>query len=551
MAHHTFKPTVDFRGLPFGMDPDMFYQYAITRAMSDSKGLEWLIYRLMPHSLIKSFAVALDPFSNFRLQAAGLVTPPNRKRIRTTNSVLDRIYTINRYRAYPKGTIPNWNNIPGQNSPMIVDSPVAVFDYTGDNGSQPNLPWQSRDTTRRTRPIGSDQGELLMQKPTIISPPRTSRTREYTEARHFFPYGNPQVTIVQKNNDFEVTTGAMFMPWDYEYVRATEETVASNAIRDNVLQVFAKASPFRKRYTLFRNLVELRDLPRSIRSLNEFARSLSDLRKSLTDSSLLRIIEEGGKVVGKIPDEYLSYMFGWRQLYKDTMDLLAAPDRISKDANFVISRSGKETTLRAKQDVLLPAWNDPPSFRYIGLSPDRDTRLESILNRECKVSVVLNTGFTFPDLMQPNFNRKFFLQKLGVVPSATDLYNLTPWTWLVDWFTGVGNYLDAIEQISSDRTLINYGTVTCDLVSTLTTTMRYANRSTRLVRFTGTTNYSEDTYEDFSYTHQSQLIVKTKLRRDVLTAMSGLRSTSDSKSLTTYQSSIIGALLAQRSNFRR
>ena len=244
-------------------------------------------------------------------------------------------------------------------------------------------------------------------------------------------------------------------------------------------------------------------------------------------------------------------MFGWRQLYKDTMDLLAAPDRIAKDSNFVISRSGKETTLRARKKISLPSWNDPPSWRYIGLNPDRDVEFRTQLSRECEVSIVLNTGFTFPDLMQPNFDRSFFLKKLGVVPSVTDLYNLTPWTWLADWFTGVGNYLDAIEQISSDNTLVNYGTVTCDLVSTLTTTMRYKTRSMRWIQYTGTTESLNESYEDSSHTHESRLVLKTKLRRDVLTAMSGLRSTSDVGTLSTYQKSILGALILQRTKSRR
>ena len=234
------------------------YRYAIDRAMADSKGVEWFLFRLMPYNLIRSFAVAIDPFSNFRRMAAGKVTPANRKRLRSTMSVLDRIHTINRYRAYPKGTIPNWNNVNGQNSPMIVDGPVAVFDFIGDNGSQPNLPLSSYDTTRRTRPLGSEQGEFLMQKPSLFSPQRTATSREYTESRYFPLSGNPQVTIVQKNNEFTATTGAMFMPWDYEGVRASEEQIARNVIRDNVLQVFAAASPFRKRYTLFRNLRLLR-----------------------------------------------------------------------------------------------------------------------------------------------------------------------------------------------------------------------------------------------------------------------------------------------------
>jgi hypothetical protein len=60
------------------------------------------------------------------------------------------------------------------------------------------------------------------------------------------------------------------------------------------------------------------------------------------------------------------------------------------------------------------------------------------------------------------------------------------------------------------------------------------------------------THSDFTVTntHQSQLVYTCETRQDAATVLD-VKTTSNPSSLTSYQQSIIGALLAQRTDFSR
>lgn len=546
------RKTPDIRGLPDSYDPHMFYEYAISRAMTESEGIEWLLYQLMPRSLIRSFAIAIDPFSNFRGNLYGKVTATNRHRNRLSNSILDLIYenrtTIKEHRS----TIPNWNNQNGRNSPFTVTTIDRKDEQFGPIATtSPAYLLFSSDTTKRTRPVGSFQGEFLLQKITVLSPPRSNNYRESNDVRIHANAApdNDQVFTGGPTYHARIGPSASYIRTDeLNSMRNSERVIADNLIRDNVVAMMAKASPFRRDYTLFRNVVELRDLPRSIVSLQKSARDLVNLQRSLNFGNLKDVIHSFKTNAKNVPNEYLSYMFGWRQLYRDSMDLLLLPDKLTKKINYLIRKSGKASTNRYTKKVTPPSSIDVSGFNYPAIMGDNDPlEKKTTIMREAELRVVVNSTFDFPNVMTPAFRKDLFLRQLGVQPTVADLYNLIPWSWLVDWGLGLGDYIDAIETINSDPKLVNWAVITCDLTSTLRTNFRWRTRNITSVNWSGDLNV-HTTREDWSsHSHTSTVIMKTQRRKDVLTAMSGVRSTSDVSSLTTYQKSILGALLAQRS----
>ena len=551
MAKNRRLKLVDNRQLPPTYDPDMFYRYAITAAMEGSNGVEFLLYKVMPYSLIRSFAIAIDPFSRVRPLAYGKVTPANRNVWRNSLSVLDaRIQKTVTYTT-PAGTIPNWNNIPGRNSPFIRVGTTTKAEYSSFIDRQDQLSNARADSTWRLRYVGSDISEFSMQKASVYSPPRrvTYRVKQFDGVHINAAPDNDQISITEWVYEANVTRAANISSTNFSTFRNNELALGKKLIKDNVVQLYNQAMPSRKRYTLFRNIVELRDLPRSVLSLRKTAADLAELWRSLRGSSFSHVLHDFKTTASNIPDEYLSYMFGWRQLYSDVVGLLQAPDRITKDINFMMSRGPKESLLRAQKKVSLPYSASPSGFTYWPFSSyEAESSQRTEVQREAVIRIVLSTNFEFPNLMLPNFQKDLFLRKLGVYPSVTDLYNLVPWTWLYDWFTGAGNYLDAIEQINSDNKLVNWGLVTVDLRSTLTTTYRYRPKpNISRVNWTGSSPSSttDTDIQDICY-HSSGVELKTVVRNDILTAMSGVRSTSDTSSLSTYQKSILGALLWQR-----
>lgn len=552
MARIVLKgPISDFRNLPSTYDPHMFYEYAISRAMLESEGIEWFLYRLIPHGLIRSFAIAIDPFSNFRGNLYGKVTKVNRNRSRLSGSILDTIYEYRVTTEEHRGTIPNWNNIPGRNSPFTVYSTTTAFEKFGPLATTtPSYLCSSADTTRRTRPIGSDMGEFVSQQVSCYSSPRSNHYSDRNDVRvhvNATP-DNDQVSTGGKTYSVNIAPSASYIrTGDLDAIRSGEKAFSEKLIRENVVGMMSKVSPFHRDYTLFRNVVELRDLPRSIASLQKTAVDLVSLQRSLNFGTFRDVIHSLNSNVKNIPNEYLSYMFGWRQLYRDSLDLLSFPDRLVKKINFLIRKSGRATTLRYSKRIRPSVIFDVPGFRYPLMAGDNGPFvITSTITRSAELRIVCNATFDFPDVMSPNFRKTHYLRQLGVSPTATDIYNLIPWTWLFDWFTGLGDYIDAIETINSDPKLVNWAVITCDLTSELQTNFSWRTRSTSNVNWSGDLNVhtSDDIW--MSNTHMSAMIMKTKVRKDVLTAMSGVRTTSDTSSLTSYQNSILGALLAQR-----
>jgi hypothetical protein len=248
------------------------------------------------------------------------------------------------------------------------------------------------------------------------------------------------------------------------------------------------------------------------------------------------------KITAKdIPKEFLSYSFGWSQTYKDLQDLLLAPERISKRVNFLIRRNGKATTYRTQ--VNIPEnYATTSGFNYDVMISESVVGVSSNVNIDHTLKMVVNTTFEFPDVNSPRFREKEFYRQLGVVPTPVDLYNLVPWTWLVDWFTGFGRYLEIIETINNDKELINWGVLTCKSTGKLTTT--FAGKVQNAESYGGAPTV-------FSYPvsgHTSILQFSSQIRRDV-SGMLNVRTTGDPSTLTTYQQSILGALLVGRLKF--
>lgn len=531
------------------LDPHMFYEYAVNRAMLESTGLELFLYRLMGPALIRSFACAIDPLGKFRTY--GKIASISRRRERSTLSAFDRVRVRSRRWYSNRHTIPNWNGVTGQNSPFLVSDPPVTEDSTGNRDYQYPLPWRSGDTTRRTRPLGSDLGEFEKQKLSLTSPGRTVRRVIIVDSRVLSPNGdNDQINISRDERMLEIyPSAATLSQFTYNNFRLSELDLAHDLISKNVVSMVAKTSLYNRNTSLLRNVVELKDMPRSIASLQKTMADLRKLGQALGNKSLDALAFSSKQVAKDVPNEYLSYIFGWRQAYRDLMELLSAPDRMAKQVNYLLRASGRETTFRQTLKVTPPTSDGVSGFWYESVDGEYDVSVRSAIHREAELKLVIRATYDFPPLMQPNFNRELFLEKIGLVPRLSDVYELTPWSWLFDWFTGLGDYISHIENINSDPKLVNYAMITCNLTSKLVTNYRSKSDSPTLRVWVPTG--SVDSHNITDNTHESIAELKTQVRKEVGAGLAGLRQYTDMKSLTTYQQSVLGALSLQRSHLSR
>lgn len=555
----SFGQRYDSRGLPEGYDPHKLYEYRYDTFVKDGSAFESFLYKLMPFSLVKSFAFALDPTAEFKVSTMP-ITPVNRTRYRGTASVLDlRHYRGTRY-IQAQSHSPNYGNVQICWSPGLVTT-TDVTVVTGDyylNGQQV-LHDSIKDTTRRTRLFGSDHGLLEMFKGYLSSPPRTVRYGLTSVSVHFAnQFSNePQCGMVgggpnksERSVDLFTNTlsrAARLPEHIYSSFRNGEIEFCKALCQKNAISMLKGITPFNRDYTLARNLVELRDIPRSIVQLQQTALDLRKVFVSLARSPKTRKVIFNLKGLARdVPNEYLSYHFGWKQLYKDISDLLTLPEKQSKKISFLIRRSGKATTLRSKRDIL-SGTAGVSGFEYDPMAGESDFGYYSRIERSSQVRLVVNCIWEFPPINSVAFNQHVYTERTGISPRITDVYNLVPWTWLIDWFTGLGNYVELIDIINHDPKLVNWGLISCRTNGRLITDMSSKSSLSSASGTGGPLVYDTTVVNN---RHTSFYDYECQTRSDVATILD-VKLTSVPSSLTAYQMSILGALIAQRTKFRR
>ncbi len=521
----------DTRGLPQGMDPRKFYEYSSQKRQQSATGLEGFLYKWMPKNLIGSLAFAIDPLSQFKVSATR-ITPVVRTRTTKRNSVLlkrGHVWTRNGYTLAYK-YLPNGSSYShGPNVTTYSDQPL--------------LSETSKDTTAKDRPEGSDMGEFSMWRAQAHSTPRSMynwswQTGWYDDDPSYVLYTRENVWHRQFGSAAYITDSTNLA------IRDSVQDKALSLMKDNVLSMYQTCNSQRRATTLFRSIAELKDLPRAVLQLQQSILHLRALSDTLQiPSTILRKIHLSKTVVKDIPKEYLSYSFGWSQTFKDVRDLLLAPERISKRINFLIRRNGKATTYRTQKSISVLD-TTTSGFSYEQFQPEYNVSSSSNIKTEHLLKMVINATFEFPSVDSPKLHEKEFFRQIGVVPTPVDIYNLVPWTWLVDWFTGFGKYLEIIETINTDKNLINWGVISCISKGVLTTTYT-AN---------GADNWSAyhdgqgPRYQKQRNAHSSHLEFHSHLRKDVATILN-VNATAKSESLTPFQLSILGALISSKLKF--
>jgi len=546
-------PGNDTRGLPEGFDPHQLYEYRRETLIKNATGIESFIWKYIPFTISKSFAFAIDPTAPFKV-APHRITPYNRHRTRSVASVLQKrqqhITNISIGHDQP----PNYGGIALCWDPQSKETRSVLYDQTVELTSQPPLVDEFDDTTSRTRLVGSKQGTARFFKSYMVSPGR--KVQQVAEEKYYYHpapgqdlpaackggFNQYRDGIQTKTYDTS-SPGALLFPNSLSTLRDQEYAYLENLISKEAVSLFKSWSPDKRSSTLFRNIVELRDIPRSVVSLQQTLINLRSLYTSLSKSpSIQKIVFDLKNTAKDIPNEYLSYHFGWKQTYKDIMELLVLPQTMSKKYSFLIKRATKPTTFRVKREFLSSVGSGLPSFDYNSDPIEYGVTTSTRLERKTELRLVLNATFDFPPLNAVSFQSGSMLDRMGLVPRPTDLYNLTPWTWLVDWFTGLGSYVEVIDQMNRDTSLINWGMITGHTTGRLITNRQSKVDSSHFVSedFVGT----HTTTSTEVYNHESVLEYECHIRKDAATAF--VVNTTAVPSLSGHQQSILGALLAQR-----
>jgi hypothetical protein len=203
--------------------------------------------------------------------------------------------------------------------------------------------------------------------------------------------------------------------------------------------MISECLPRSRKVSLAYNLGELKDLPMMYRKTVE----LYHLQLKNLD-------------LRKAGDQYLNWKFGWEQTLRGVQEMLELPTTIAKHVNYLISRKGLPTTFRATRKGIEGA-SSIPTFNQNAGTGETIVRNASIGRRSFECRVALNFTLDFPNVAIPVLRENLLTQKWGKIIKPADVYNLVPWSWLADWFSGLGEYIELIDTIRGDESLFNYG----------------------------------------------------------------------------------------------
>jgi hypothetical protein len=559
-------------------------------AMSE-KGhiLEYWVYKVFDTRLMASLALTLDPFWQFDpdlrknlqkkvpFQAMQIPVPVNRTR-RALVKMKQELYCHRYGTSTTDGTYRKWIGA----DPWYVSAPLphvnnGTTNYDAWIGTQYSFQSFVKDTTWKSRNPKADripkskklqrslglegQGEFELYKPEFTSPNSSitwaGSTTTYNDLQ------DPLTWSYTPSKDSSSFRGGSAS------VDAGLVTALSGSERALALQTMAKYShslvgqclPNRRKYNLFYQIGELKDLPQTLRGTlaiwrdiehiigyTGFAKAMKSPQFWTHDvySQLYAKLHSVGVIIrpDKLSDAYLTFKFGWESMVQAVQQLAKSPGAISKDVNTLINANGSFVTLSSGMTLPEEQWTSPPTITtYVptGCLSDPNSPPSQTGTRLVRLRCVVNSGVRLPPLDIPKLRQRLMLEKLGLTPRPSDIWNLIPWTWLVDWFQGVSSYLRLVEEIQLDETLINWGLITYISVLNTSATRNCYNTTVEAKHWSSGVHAVAN--KKFTTTTSGTFRATYHLRVDV-SSLAKVKTTSG-KGLSTTQKTILGALLAK------
>lgn len=177
--------------------------------------------------------------------------------------------------------------------------------------------------------------------------------------------------------------------------------------------------------------------------------------------------------------EYLNAVFGWLPLVSDIRSLAGAmkdTDRIlaqyERDAGRVVRRRFGPLTEQSSEEVVVSNSATPFGLNgFFVVTPGKLMRKRTTLKRRW-----FSGAYTYylPDDYDSRSSVKrlaLMADLIGASPTPETLWNLTPWSWAVDWFSNSGDVIHNLDAFSKNGLVMRYGYVMEHTITTDTYTM--------------------------------------------------------------------------------
>lgn len=250
-------------------------------------------------------------------------------------------------------------------------------------------------------------------------------------------------------------------------------------------EAYAKTMPRLSEAGVAQFLVELRDLPRQLKQTSRFFHDLWKVDKGWRD--LRNRIDPHAKYKPfldpkRVSEDFINYQFGWKPFIGDIQKMINA---YHKSEEYMLKRIThndrwhKRTASLGTEDSRVVHAVSPNAVSYQPYSENWNKMMRASLNGPGFVGARSVTTVYIHQLKhrwasglfkyyRPEFDtsladyasglnalkRNLTLYGANINPSV--LYKVTPWTWLGDWFSNVGNNIDNFNAQLNDGVASKY-----------------------------------------------------------------------------------------------
>lgn len=218
-------------------------------------------------------------------------------------------------------------------------------------------------------------------------------------------------------------------------------TISDAKLRSTGASGIARAKPGGPVMGLGQAVGEARQLP-SIPSLKKAVKSLQGLGS-----------------------QYLNVEFGWKPLLNDLRDLLDFQAKIDKAFNQLRRDNGK--VVRRRMTVDKTESSSFSSFTTNGTYPTLHNLLYSQSANIHKRQTYIKSGarywfegafrYWIPNLESPTKAAYIKAHLAGGIPTPELVWELMPWSWLIDWFSNAGDVISNMSLNAAENLVVLYG----------------------------------------------------------------------------------------------
>jgi len=250
--------------------------------------------------------------------------------------------------------------------------------------------------------------------------------------------------------------------------------VAATKVQDYIPKGYQRTRPGNPRADLGQFLIELRDIPKLPLTKGLFKvskrpgkygfRTVSGVPFQEIPRELFRNLTS----LRNLGSEYLNVVFGWKPLLSDLRKMYYLWQDVDRRMGQIIRENGKAISRRANVETsstldvvdgptaqpfaYYNIWGGVPNFPTF----EGTTVLTHLKRTYARVWYMAKYQYYIPDVGSSLWTTRARAALFGVLPTPALLWEVLPWSWLIDWFTNVGDIYSNISPNAVDNLVTLY-----------------------------------------------------------------------------------------------